>query len=51
MFYLYSSFNLNVTQKLSVLACINVVLLVPAEYSNNGQILHQNYNEEDGGTT
>lgn len=30
--------------------CINVVLLVLSEHSNNGQILHQNYNEEDGGT-
>lgn len=50
MFYLHSSFDLNVTQKLLVLVCINVVLLIPPEHSNNGQILHQNYNEEDGGT-
>lgn len=50
MFYLYSRFDLNVTQKLLVLVCINVVLLAPPEHSNNGQILHQNYNEEDGGT-
>lgn len=30
--------------------CVNVVLLVPPEHPNNGQILHQNHNEEDGGT-
>lgn len=32
------------------MVCINVVLLVPLEHPNNGQILHQNHNEEDGGT-
>lgn len=32
------------------LVCINVVLLMSLEHPNNGQILHQNHNEEDGRT-